>query len=693
MLGLTWAEIQEDYLQSKTANACIERHKWLMMTWSANGWDYNRMQTLAKEYMSMHEEIWSGLAARVGEKWRVIEEKCMSRDPETSQNTTHEAGTIQWDPPVKLTPITGRVIRARKRVPYHTCDVCQPPKTFTRAKHLRRHLLSHKPPELFCTVSSCEKVFHRKDLLDRHIERHGRSSMIKGHMSMRKEIWSGRSSMIREYMSMRKEIWSGLAARIEEDWRVVEEKCMSTGLNSLQNTARRLEILAKKAKLAELRVTREIRMKQDSSIDQPIEALLMKVPDALPPYPSKQGMPEENTVAPYTNEKQPSKDLYGDHASITQPPIHLTEELTRHPAGLCEEGTSLPSVNDKPSSKDLRSGQISDANIQSPSRAKQRSQRHLTRMHLFSWIKKLLRPRLKPGYRRIEWTCDCGVELYGDFMIDKASDLDGLELSLHVPAENTSTSSSSDSEQSVETGTNPRHMISRSRSSSTRTTLSTSSTNASSIDIAQSKFFALCINTGSIYKTLAELDMSRLNSDGEAFSQMKKAYIQYRGLRSRLRFLIKPVTVEFVRFTLWNLRRGYVSITDRPSSMPPNTRIDYDFVPPPMPPEVFVHYLEHGDGDFSPNRYTWLPRLPKRLNNKVMDCGEATEGWGIHVIEGPNREAVFWVLMITISASVLASVLWTSLKGDIQGGTGLGALIIALPPAIMAAFLFRLGAT
>lgn len=131
MLGLTWAEIQEDYLQSKTANACIERHKWLMMTWSANGWDYNRMQTLAKEYMSMHEEIWSGLAARVGEKWRVIEEKCMSRDPETSQNTTHEAGTIQWDPPVKLTPITGRVIRARKRVPYHTCDVCQPPKVLT----------------------------------------------------------------------------------------------------------------------------------------------------------------------------------------------------------------------------------------------------------------------------------------------------------------------------------------------------------------------------------------------------------------------------------------------------------------------------------------------------------------------------------------------------------------------------------
>lgn len=180
---------------------------------------------------------------------------------------------------------------------------------------------------------------------------------------------------------------------------------MSTSLNSLQKTARRLEILAKKSKLAGLKAVRETRMKQDPLIDRPIEALLMKVTDALPPYPSNQGMQEEKTVAPYINEKQPSRDLHGDHASITQPPIHLTEELTPHPVGICEESTDLPSANDKPSSKDLRSGQISDTNIQSPSRAKQRSQRYLTHIRLFFWIKKILRPRLKPGYRRIEWTC------------------------------------------------------------------------------------------------------------------------------------------------------------------------------------------------------------------------------------------------------------------------------------------------
>lgn len=39
--------------------------------------------------------------------------------------------------PVKYTPVTGRISRAKKGVPVHTCDICNPAKTFTRAEHLR----------------------------------------------------------------------------------------------------------------------------------------------------------------------------------------------------------------------------------------------------------------------------------------------------------------------------------------------------------------------------------------------------------------------------------------------------------------------------------------------------------------------------------------------------------------------------
>ncbi|KAI1140345.1 hypothetical protein F5Y05DRAFT_403309 [Hypoxylon sp. FL0543] len=74
--------------------------------------------------------------------------------------------------PVKLTPITGRVSRAKKGVPVHVCDICKPHKTFTRAEHLRRHQLSHRNPGFPCTFPGCDRAFHRADLLARHAQRH-----------------------------------------------------------------------------------------------------------------------------------------------------------------------------------------------------------------------------------------------------------------------------------------------------------------------------------------------------------------------------------------------------------------------------------------------------------------------------------------------------------------------------------------
>lgn len=108
-----------------------------------------------------------------------------------------------------------------------------------------------------------------------------------------------------------------------------------------------------------------------------------------------------------------------------------------------------------------------------------------------------------------------------------------------------------------------------------------------------------------------------------------------------------------------------------------------------MPPEIFIHYLEHDEGDLNPVRNDWLPRLPKRKEKRVIDCDEACFGWGMHVIEGPNRVVIFWIMMTTIFASVLTGVLWSALRNDVQGGTWMGALVVALPSAILTAFLFR----
>ncbi|KAM6511763.1 hypothetical protein FALCPG4_016758 [Fusarium falciforme] len=346
-----------------------------------------------------------------------------------------------------------------------------------------------------------------------------------------------------------------------------------------------------------------------------------------------------------------------------------------------------------------------------------------------SWLAKMARPSLKPGHRRIEWTCDCGVELYADFCVRNSEHIDNLARSLkypiqldtsleesrshesqstHGPREDAKTISTSDSRHATQDSSN---CSDGGTSSSTPRRPSTSGTPISTptIDAAPSrivapnqhsqgtrpKFIALCVNTGGIYKTLSEVDLTGIKSDMAGFLKMKEAYLGTRGLRSRLRFLIKPVNLEFVQFTLWNRKHGYVSICNRPNSIPPHTMSDYEYFPkpleplPPMPPEIFIHYLEHGEGELSPARHDWLPRLPLRLGTRVIDGEEACYGYGVHIIEGPNRMTIFWMFMATMAASILACVLWSGVKEDIQGGTSLGALIVALPAAVLAAFLFR----
>lgn len=109
-----------------------------------------------------------------------------------------------------------------------------------------------------------------------------------------------------------------------------------------------------------------------------------------------------------------------------------------------------------------------------------------------------------------------------------------------------------------------------------------------------------------------------------------------------------------------------------------------------MPPEIFIHYLEHGDGDLLPTRCDWLPRLPKRLDGRMIDKNDGPcYGWGIYIKEGPNRDTIFWLVIVTVLGSVILSICWSALQKDVQGGSGLGTLVMTLPTVVMGAFVFR----
>ncbi|KAF7556485.1 hypothetical protein G7046_g6296 [Stylonectria norvegica] len=91
MQGLNWGQIQFSHFPTKTPNACRKRHERLMERKGADDWDNLKLQRLAKEYMGMRKEIWSGLAARTGEKWNVVEQKCMSNGLKNLQSAARAA--------------------------------------------------------------------------------------------------------------------------------------------------------------------------------------------------------------------------------------------------------------------------------------------------------------------------------------------------------------------------------------------------------------------------------------------------------------------------------------------------------------------------------------------------------------------------------------------------------------------------
>ncbi|KAH0542565.1 hypothetical protein FGG08_003070 [Glutinoglossum americanum] len=89
--GLNWAPIQLQHFPTKTPNACRKRHERLMERRSAEDWDGGKLEKLAMEYMNMRKDMWTMLAAKVGEKWQVIEGKCMEKGLKNLQSAGRNA--------------------------------------------------------------------------------------------------------------------------------------------------------------------------------------------------------------------------------------------------------------------------------------------------------------------------------------------------------------------------------------------------------------------------------------------------------------------------------------------------------------------------------------------------------------------------------------------------------------------------
>jgi hypothetical protein len=73
--GLNWNQIAPKHFPFKSPNACRKRHERLMERQNAEQWNGVKLDILSQAYFEVRRDMWSILAARVGEKWTLIEQK------------------------------------------------------------------------------------------------------------------------------------------------------------------------------------------------------------------------------------------------------------------------------------------------------------------------------------------------------------------------------------------------------------------------------------------------------------------------------------------------------------------------------------------------------------------------------------------------------------------------------------------
>jgi hypothetical protein len=119
---------------------------------------------------------------------------------------------------------------------------------------------------------------------------------------------------------------------------------------------------------------------------------------------------------------------------------------------------------------------------------------------------------------------------------------------------------------------------------------------------------------------------------------------------------------------------------------PPMGSGEYDCNPsgppdtwPPVCPEFMMHML-YSPSCITEDDSSILEQLPKKIDSKLEETtGSPPEGWGLYFQEDLDISAVIGVIfMVLFFASLLFLILWTMLKDDIQGASGVSAYIVAV---------------
>lgn len=222
--------------------------------------------------------------------------------------------------------------------------------------------------------------------------------------------------------------------------------------------------------------------------------------------------------------------------------------------------------------------------------------------------------------------------------------------------------------------------------------------------LMRNKYLELCVNVGKYETKLEEIQVSSSQSIGAAICTdahlFRQIYHRYFALRKHTwrRFLYRPAGIKFVHFGVQAGNRvSFFSKDPLPSEDEiAAKRYEYNLkppVPPPMDSRTFLHYFYGHNAYAHSMDAKYVDRLPKKLGDsltRTLGVDDLLEGWGIHIIEGPNKVAICWALMVVLVASLGASIGYDLITRSGDSGFAIGQWMVAALTVALSALYFSL---
>lgn len=91
-----------------------------------------------------------------------------------------------------------------------------------------------------------------------------------------------------------------------------------------------------------------------------------------------------------------------------------------------------------------------------------------------------------------------------------------------------------------------------------------------------------------------------------------------------------------------------------------------------------------------------MKRLPKKLGSSIFlqrDPGSLNLGWGVHIIEGPNKPLIAWLGTVILIISFMVSIVYDLATKNKDSGFAIGQWIVAVLSTSLMALIYHLGET